>query len=258
VVSGFSITSRGFPSQSPAPRERPHTQIEQYSLHTIEAVHLSRTQTEPLRSHSVPPPEHTLSTSFASQHELKISDSDHDITYETTTTNPSRAPRADSPVEEVRFSTKPVNRESREWVMVRKAPVILPRAISGVIVPSPRNDELWLDSGPSSEADVSPPSSAIQPTGLPHAAYLMSPLQPERKISNKEAIDVDFDRAPFVSKLPPFQPLSLSLSLGPTLYEEIFGTSTKRESGVRERKGDVEEEHKKSMDWIEFQPVDDL
>jgi hypothetical protein len=252
LVSTFAIPSHGFPSQLLVSRERPHTQIEQYSLHTNEAVHLSRTQTEPLRSHSVPPPEHTLSTSLASQHELKISDSDHDVTYGTTTTNASRARRADSPVEELRFSTKPVNRESREWVMVRKAPVIVPRAISGVIVPSPRNDELWLDSGPSSEADVSPPSSAIQPTGLPHAAYLVSPLQLERKMFNKEAIDVDFERAPVVSKLPPFQPLSLSLSLGSTLYEEIFGTSTKRESGVRERKEDVGEEHKKSMGWNEF------
>jgi hypothetical protein len=136
--------------------------------------------------------------------------------------------------------------------MVRKAPVILPRAISGVIVPSPRNDELWLDSDPSGEADVSPPNSAIQTTELPHAAYLVSHLQPERKMFNKEASDVDFERAPVVSKLPPFQPLSLSLSTGPTLYEEIFGTSTQRESGVRERKGDVGEGHKKSMGWNEF------
>jgi hypothetical protein len=80
----------------------------------------------------------------------------------------------------------------------------------------------------------------------------VSPLQPERKIFNKEAIDVDFERALVVSKLPPFQPLSLSLSLGPTLYEEIFGTSTKRESGIRERTGDVGEEHNKSMGWNQF------
>jgi hypothetical protein len=243
---GFSKPSPDFPSQPPADRGRPHTQIEQYSLHTAEAVHPSRAQTERLRSYSLPPSNYKSSSTLgASQHELMEAGSDHEISHEATIANTSTSHRSNSPIEEHRFSNKPVQRESRGWVMVRKAPVILPRAITGIIVPNPRDDELWLNSATSSGAEVSPPSSAIQSTELHNATCLVSPLQPEPKPLDNGTFSVRSDHALGVPKLPPFQPLSLSLDSGPTLCEEIFGPSTKLEAGVCERKKEISDAGKR-------------